>query len=484
MKVVPDNTRNMPDPLEVLAGLRLEDGATWGAAAHPFQLDDARAFIDGVPRRHFWLRPRGASKSSDAGAILLSLLVTQAPPRSRSYLVAVDSEQAGLIADALGGFLVRTGGIPARLEAKRVVAVNTGATIEVVASDAASAFGLRPWILVADEVCQWPASDNHRRLMSALLSALPKVRDSRALLLSTPGDPAHFSYRLWERAVADPKTWRSSLTSGPTPWWTPEDVAAARADLLPSEFERLVMARWASPEERLTSLDDVRACVAHDGPLPAVPGTRYVLGLDVGVKRDSTALVVGHRERDDVVIDRVITWTGSSREPVDLREVQAAVVELSREYNRAELVFDPSQAILLAQGAAGANVGTSEFVFSVSNVNRLARNLYVAIRDRHLRIPNDDGLISELSEVRLVERGPGQYRLDHKASGHDDQAIAVGMVVDFFTDNRLSSARQKIARYLEVAHEFGAANSGLVKESNWVPPPDDGLPNVSPWGVQ
>ncbi|HEX8771497.1 MAG TPA: hypothetical protein VF711_12085, partial [Acidimicrobiales bacterium] len=151
----------------------------------------------------------------------------------------------------------------------------------------------------------------------------------------------------------------------------------------------------------------------------------------VGLKRDATALVVAHAERTDtgprIVVDRLQRWKGTRARPVDLSEVEATAFELSRSYYRAPLVFDVHQAAHLSQSLRGRGVRTEEFVFSVANINRLARTLYTLLRDHRLAIPDDEDLCRELAAVRLVETSPGMFRVDHHRGAHDDQAIAVGM---------------------------------------------------------
>jgi len=95
--------------VDLVAGLVLEDGSRWGEVAADWQWDDVKAILDRTgPRRHFLTRPRGGSKTSDLGAVIIAALVDQAPAASRSYGFAVDRDQAGLLADAIAGFLVRT----------------------------------------------------------------------------------------------------------------------------------------------------------------------------------------------------------------------------------------------------------------------------------------------------------------------------------------------------------------------------------------
>jgi len=74
----------------------------------------------------------------------------------------------------------------------------------------------------------------------------------------------------------------------------------------------------------------------------------YIAALDVGTRRDLTALVVGHAERRQagcvVVIDRVLYWRPEANGGrVDLSEVEFAALRLCRHYG-ARLRFDRMQA--------------------------------------------------------------------------------------------------------------------------------------------
>jgi Phage Terminase len=421
----------MSEPYEVLCGLALtEDGQTWGEITADWQHHDARAVIDG--RRCFEVRPRGASKTTDAAALTLALLVTQAPTRSRSYLYAVDEDQAAELLDIIDGIVDWTPGLSGmvKLERNRLTVTRTGATLRVEASDAASAFSKRPWLVVVDELTSWPDSTNHRRLWAAIASAMPKQKGSRLLVLSMAGSPVHFSRKIWQTAQDSPD-WYSSAIPGPCPWWNPADTEATRALLTESEFRRYVLAEWVETDEALGTEGDVLACV-RSGPSVLEPRerVRYVAALDVGTRRDMTALAVCHAEPSPlgrrVVVDRVIYWRPTAARRVDLAEVQATTERVCREY-RAPLRFDRSQAEQLSQNLTRAGVKVEEYVFSQAGANRLAKSLYVALRDRTLSIPDEPELISELQSARLIETAPGMVKMINPPGHHDDLAVSVGM---------------------------------------------------------
>jgi len=421
------------EALALLAAFRLDDGRAWGDVATDWQLADAAAVCGpSGPRRHFQVRPRGASKTTDAAAAALALLVTEAPPRSRSHACAADADQARELLDALAGFVARTPGLggTVKLEAARATVVRSEATLQVEASDAASAFGKRPWLVAIDELSQWPRTPNHTRLWGAIVSALPKRADSRLLVISMAGSPSHPSHRVWQRAQAS-ADWRAARVSGPCPWWSASDVAATRAELTEAEYRQYVLAEWCESDDALTTEGDVAACVTHPGPLPPAPGRRYCLSVDVGTRRDRTAVAVAHTEATPagrrVVVDRVLRWSGSRLRPVQLGEVEASLLRLHREYHGAPLVFDFHQAAQLTERLRAAGVRCVEYPFTVAGVNRLARVLHGALRDRAIGLPDDPELLAELREVRIVAVGPGLVKLDNPPGTHDDQAVAVAV---------------------------------------------------------
>lgn len=429
------------EALELLGGLVLDSADTWGDAAHPWQLADAEGVLGaGGPAWSYMLRARGMSKTTDVAGLALTLLVTEAPPRSRSYAYAVDRGQALLLLDSIAGFVDRTEGLAGALDvaASRVTVKATGATLDVEASDAASAFGLRPWLVVVDELAQWPSTANHRRLWSAVVSALPKVPGSRLVVLTSAGAPNHLAHEVWERAATSAH-WRASVVPGPCPWWPSSEVDALRAELTPAEFRRLVLCEWAEADDALTTAEDVAACVAHPGALEPRPGVRYVASLDVGTRRDATVVVVAHTEPAPgggrrVVVDRVMRWRGTRANPVRLDDVEAALVQLWRNYGRPPVIFDLHQAAQLTERLGARGVRCVEYVFSTAGVNRLARTLFTALRDRAIALPDDPELLAELAGVRLVETGPGLLRLDHRSGEHDDQAVAVAMCAAHLLD--------------------------------------------------
>jgi hypothetical protein len=416
-------------PFKLLDVLRLEDGSRWGDVATESQRADALAVLDrDSATPYHWLgRARGWSKTSDLGGLGLEVLITQAPPGSRSYAFAADRDQAALLVDALAGFVRRGGPQLADLvdvQAWKIVVRRTGASLEAMTADEASAWGLRPFLVVCDELPMWRSTRGARRLWEAIASAVPKA-SGRLVVAGTAGDPAHWSARVREHAIED-DLWRVSETHGPPPWMPEHLVAEQRRRLPESSFQRLFENRWVSGEDRLVSEEDLAACVVLDGAQQAEPGVRYVLGLDVGLKRDRTAACVCHLQDGVVTLDRIETWQGSRLRPVSLSDLEEWLVRAASEY-RAHVVVDPWQAALLVERLRRRGVRINEFPFSAQSVGRIASTLYQLLRERSLRLPDDEALLDELRNVRLRETSPGVLRLDHDSGRHDDRAVALAL---------------------------------------------------------
>lgn len=420
--------------LALLAALVLEDGRRWGEAAQPWQWADARAILEPEDDRryHFLTRPRGASKTGDLGGVGIAALLEQLPATSRSYALAADRDQGALLIDSISGFVARTEGIGGALtvDSGKVTAVRSGASLEVLPADEASSWGIRPHLAIVDELAQWKSTPGPRRMWSAIFSALPKVAGSRLVVLTSAGDPSHWSHGVLERAKARPQRWRVSEIAGPCPWIDEKDLVEQRAELADWEYSRLHLNLWTESDDRLTSVDDLRACVRLDGPREAHPARSYVIGVDLGLKNDRTVVAVcslDPHEPDVVALDRMGVWQGSRAAPVELAEVEAWLLQAWGDYGHPLVIADPYQAAQLLQRLTSRGVRAEAYNFTQQSVSRLALRLHQLIADHGLALPDDDELLDELANVRLQERSPGVYRLDHDRDKHDDRAIALAL---------------------------------------------------------
>jgi phage terminase large subunit-like protein len=309
--------------------------------------------------------------------------------------------------------------------------------LDVLAADAPSAWGLRPYFVIVDEIAQWAETRRSLQLYEAVQTAAGKV-NGRMVLLTTAGDPTHFSARIRAHAQDDP-LWRVHEVPGPVPWVSPARLEEQRRALTDAAFRRLHLNEWAEAEDRLASLRDLEACVRPGGAVPPRANETYVIGLDVGLVNDRTAAAVCHLEvlspSDGevpdwrLVVDDVRVWEGSRERPVQLAEVRAWLAATVPAYNYARVVFDPHQAMGLAQDLRHLGLRAEQFNMTPSSVARLATTLISCIRARDMSLPDDPALVRELARVRVIETAPNRPRLDHAAGEHDDRATAISLAL-------------------------------------------------------
>jgi phage terminase large subunit-like protein len=453
---------------DLLSGFSLEDGRRWGEAATEVQRADAAAVLDSdsTARYHWISRSRGFSKTFDLAGCALAMLLVQAPSGSRSYAAAADQAQAALLIDTVEGITRRSPVLAEHVSVQswKVTATRTGATLEALAADAASSWGLRPFLVVCDELTQWGETRGPKRLWESLSSAVPKT-GGRLVCISTAGDPSHWSAKVRAHASSDP-LWRCSEVEGPPPWMDAALVAEQRRRLPESSFQRLYENRWASGEDRLVDEQDLVAAVVLDGPQQRKPGVKYCVGLDVGLKRDATAAAVCHLENGTAFLDRMGVWHGSWRYPVDLDEVEHWLALVAGEY-QAEIVFDPHQAAQLTQRLRKRGIRVREYTFTPASIGAFTSTLFQLLRDRALRLPADDDLLDEIRSVRMRETSPNVYRIDHDPGRHDDRVIALALAL-----HRLVERGE---RRPTVIRSFNPNDLGPLPRSPWLRDPLDDL---------
>jgi hypothetical protein len=149
------------------------------------------------------------------------------------------------------------------------------------------------------------------------------------------------------------------------PWHDPADLEVQRRLLPEWEFARLHLGRWEAADDRVASLDDIRACVTLDGPLAPDPRRSYVVAVDLSSRRDTSVVAVCHLEplrregstvADRVVLDRMLTWTPRRGEPVVLSEVEDAIFHAARSFG-APVVADPWQGLSMFERLRGGRAG-------------------------------------------------------------------------------------------------------------------------------
>lgn len=458
------------DALDVMYGLVLENGLPWGQVAADFQREDADAiFADEGPRRHFLTRGRGGSKSTDIAGVSISWLLAEARPMARGYVIAANTEQGSIIIDAAAALVGATPGLSGALtvEAERIIGPN-GAWVKVLSQSDSGSWGRRDThLLVCDEFAQWPETRGAKRVYTAVRTTVQKTPGCRLIILTSAGEPAHWSHEILLLAKNDPEGWRVHETPGPVPWQSPKEIEDLRRELRPSEFARLVLNQWTADEDRAISPEDYEIARGKpsDGPRE---GVKYLILVDIGIRNDATVMTIAHAEPLDadnprgprrLIVDHIERWKGTRSKPVQLQAVEEWLVKTARTWNRATVHGDPTQFVGTMQNLNRRGVRAVEFPFTTTSVGQVASALVMAFRNHLITVPHTPALREELLRVRLRETTPGVTRLDHDPNGHDDQAVTLGMAAQLLLSSGVSQG-EAFMGYLRGQIERDAAATG------------------------
>ncbi len=420
------------DAWDVLCSLVTEDGQTWGDRATPVQLADARAAISGPAPFNYWTRARGFGKTEDLAAINLAEALL-APPGSSLDWLAADIEQGQLALDSIRGFEDRTPLIRGRLDIqnRRVVIPETGTRIDILTSDAPSAWGRRPWRISIDELAQHAETASATRLLEAVTTAATKVDGCRLRVITTAGRPSHPAFKLLEHARKS-DLWRVSEVDGPAPWQDPAKLAEQRARLPESIYRNLFENEWLENADLFLDEAALAAAFTLAGPARGpIDGRSYFASLDVGLVKDRTVFMVGHKEGGRMQLDLMRVWQGSRAAPVSLDEVEQTILTAWASGYRFTLHLDPWQAKHMTERLRRSSVRVVEFTFSVASKQRLAQTLLQAINDRAVDLFDDaaGSLQAELAALRVKYTTAGTWTFDHQSGRHDDRAVALSLLL-------------------------------------------------------
>jgi hypothetical protein len=394
------------------------------------------------PKNFWFVRARGHNKTSS-----IAWLLSWALGFSRRHLhllaAAADQDQAKLITDAMTRVAELNPWLAERVKVSAYAAKGRFGELQVVTSDAPSAFGSRTNIFVLDEITWWKKQD----LWMPLWSGRQKRPGSLFIILSNAGMKNTWQWDILQAAKADPKHWWVWDEPRRLATWMDEEAIQHDRKLLPAPMaKRLIDNVWIDPGEESGYLSraEVLACEAEGLARNLTrrergePGLDYALIIDYGPKRDRTALAVLHQDPEsrEVIVDQLDVWQGSPEQPVQVTAVDAWIEARVKPFFNPRIILDKYELEGLAQKwehrlpvdrweprGGKANYEMAELLRDLI-VNR--RLLWYPNAGTLVTPTGLETLADELAALVTVPTSYG-YRFDHELNKHDDRAVVLGM---------------------------------------------------------
>ena len=180
---------------------------------------------------------------------------------------------------------------------------------------------------------------------------------------------------------------------------------------------------WLGPDGRPTwdGLQD---------PYDFVAGGKTWVGVDVGIVRDSTAVVAVQRDEDGMLRSTARFWLPTPGEPVDVTDVMGHLRELCTAYDVQAISFDKRFFDVPAKMLEDEGLPMEEVPQSVERMTPICGSLLEIIKRGELRHDGDETLTTHVLNAvpRLNERG---FTLQKsKSRGRIDGVIALALAVD------------------------------------------------------
>jgi phage terminase large subunit-like protein len=436
--------------------LVLEDGTPM--EVHDFQATMLRDYFAGATETLILISKKNG-KSSLLGALALFHLVFDSD--QRIFIAAASRDQATILFEQAAGFVRRTPSLAKRLKVqpgyRRIKASADHGYLRVLASDVDTADGVIPTLAMADELHRWKSSDMYGVLRDGLLgnarmltistagtledSPLGELRRSAYELGVERDGPAYRyvkspdgTFVMHEWALdpgADVADMALVKEANPAPWHTERTLR--RRFESPSttdwQWQRFACGIWTEGEEPWI---EPKAWDALKASYTIEPGDRVMVGVDLGVKHDRTAVVIVRMEDMAVKAHIMVPPRGRA---LPLAAVEAKLRELHDLYTVQEFVYDPWSFRRSAELLENENLPMLEFPMSNERMTLASANLYKLIQERALKHDGDPELRSHVlaGTVKETERG---WRLvkDPKQSRPIDALIALAIAAKVATD--------------------------------------------------
>jgi len=418
--------------------------ARFGDVAEPWQIELLGPKIPAIehlagfgrgyrgPTSFLSVLARGHDKSSLEGRIA-SWLLFASKRQIHGYILASDKDQGQLILQAMEDEYKLNHWMDGHLTFRKNTVTGQGGFIEVLPADAASAYGLRGNLYIADEFTHW----KNDRMWTAVLSGREKIPGSLLIVLSNAGLRDSWQHKVRLLAEDDPDWVLFERPGQLATWMDKARVDKLRLRMPPSEGDRLFDNVWVDPAADLDYLrrPEVRACGDLGERLglrykvlrePTV--TNYVAALDYAPRKDRTVFCVLHQDATGLIrIDRMDVWQGSGDDPVSIRRVEDHVRALHKDFRPKLWVVDPYQMAGTIENLQASGINVEAWAARSGQANyEAAQWLRQRIVNRTVAWPQDAELENELASLRVKRMSYG-FRFDHETQKHDDRAVALCM---------------------------------------------------------
>lgn len=328
--------------------------------------------------------------------------------------------------------------------AKIVVHYNDGECYPI-ANDVDGLQGLDPTCAIVDEIGFQPQAS-----WNAMVLASGKRTRSLVVGIGTPGVDADKS-ALWHlrekhRAGTLPAGFSFTELSAPddcdirneamwllanpaiTEGYLSIDALRTDVKMMPeAEFRLFRLAQWVEGADCWLGTNGRKVWRDLTSGYQLVDGADTWVGVDVGLKRDSTAVVVGQRRPDGVLHTTARIWNPRDDGAIDVSAVMQHLRELDKQYSLIEVAYDPRHFELPATMLADEGLPMVELHQSPERMIPACGDPYEAIMRGEISHDGAAVYESQILKAMWTYSDGGKRLTKSRSRGHIDAAIALAL---------------------------------------------------------
>jgi phage terminase large subunit-like protein len=327
----------------------------------------------------------------------------------------------------------------------------TGGSCFPIASDPAGLQGLDPSLAIVDEIGFQPIET-----WDSLQLASGKRANSLVVGIGTPG--LNRNNALWQlrtlirengcpegmvyREIAAPdgcdykdeSVWYACSPALRAGYKNVKALRTAVGITPEAHFRIFYLGQWVEGSDAWLGPDGRKLWDVMESPYVLDPEQPILCALDVGVKRDSTALLILQRRVDTGKIHvKAKIWIPSKDEPVDVTDVMQYIRVLHQDYNLRMVGYDPRLFEVPSSMLRDEGINMVEFPQSLERMTPAIGDLYTALMETKLTHDHDDLFAQQVLNAVPRYNDRGFMLSKSRSNGRIDAAIALAMVWSLFT---------------------------------------------------
>jgi len=267
----------------------------------------------------------------------------------------------------------------------------------------------------------------HRYVKPTTLS-----KKGRTILISTPNGMNYF-YELWLKAGRG----QFHFTSYESPYVSAEELDKLKSVTPEKVFEQEYLAKFITSAG--SAFGDLEVLI--DGKMEEPEkNASYVIGVDLGMHNDFTAVVVIHVGKKKVV------WAEKIRE-ANWQFIKEKIFEISKKYNSAPLWVDSSGlGDAVFEDISRMTYAVPYSMHSAKAKEQLIDKLRIFCENRIIKLCDNKDLIEELRNYQYNIKSNGYVSYGAIKGQYDDLVIALALAVWALSPNIIEEEKAKIRK--------------------------------------